>query len=77
MISSDMKANRLADIQEVLNENPHWAAAKKYNHVRIEFPNGEEKSLLFTDAEIARALTRAEKNPEDLPTVSWLRNLFD
>jgi hypothetical protein len=72
-----MKAERIADLQEVLNTNPHWAAAKKYNHVRIQFPNGEEKSLLFTDKEIENALYRASRNEEDLPKVSWLRDLFD
>jgi hypothetical protein len=72
-----MKAERIADLQEVLNKNPHWAAAKKYNHIRVEFPDGTEKSLLFTDREIENALDRASKNLEDLPKVCWLRDLFD
>ena len=69
--------NRLGDITEVDNKNPHWAAAKKYNHLRVQFPSGEEKSLLFTDKEIQNALSRADKNMEDIPKVSWLRDLFD
>jgi hypothetical protein len=72
-----MKAERLGDLQVVDNKNPHWKAASKYNHIRMEFPNGEEKSLLFTDNEIRKALIRASKNPEDIPKVSWLRDLLD
>lgn len=77
MSMSKQKAKRLGDLQEVENTNPHPAANLKYNHIRVEFPCGEEKSLLFTDAEILRALARAEKNPEDLPKVSCLRDIFD
>jgi hypothetical protein len=72
-----MKAKRLGDLQIVDNKNPHWKAALKYNHIRLQFPNGDEKSLLFTDNEIQKALTRADKNPEDILKVSWLRDLFD
>ena len=69
--------NRLGDIMTVENKLKHFAANSTYNHIRAQFPNGEEKSLLFTDAEIKKALERAKKNPEDLPLVSWLRNLLD
>jgi hypothetical protein len=72
-----MKAKRLGDLQIVDNKNPHWKAARKYNHLRVQFPNGDEKSLLFTDREIQNALDRAVKNPEDILKVSWLRDLFD
>ena len=72
-----MNAKRLGDLQIVDNKNPHWKAASKYNHLRVQFPNGEEKSLLFTDKEIQNALDRAAKNPEDILKVSWLRDLFD
>jgi hypothetical protein len=72
-----MKAKRLGDLQVVDNKNPHWKAASKYNHLRVQFPNGEEKSLLFTDKEIQNAFNRASKNPEDILKVSWVRDLFD
>ena len=72
-----MKAKRLGDLQEVDNKNPHWKAASKYNHLRVQFPNGDEKSRLFTDHEIQKALDRAAKNPEDVLQGSWVRDLFD
>jgi hypothetical protein len=72
-----VKAGRLADLQEVKNQGRAGRAATKYNHVRVQLPDGREVSLLFTDSEVIRAHNRAKKNPEDLPTVSWLRNLFD
>jgi hypothetical protein len=68
---------RIADLVKVENKQPHWAANKEYNAVRIQFPNGEEKTLLFTDSEIAKALDRAQKNSEDVPKISKLKDLFD
>jgi hypothetical protein len=76
-MSKILKAKRLGDLQKVINSNPHWAALTEYNHIRVQFPNGEERSLLFTDKEIEKASIRANKNPEDLPKVSWLHDLFD
>lgn len=69
--------NRLADLTEVVNQNPHWAALAKYNHIRVQFPDGTERSLLLTDREVQVGLDRANKNQSDLPKVSWLRDLFD
>ena len=72
-----LKAKRIGDVQRVLNKNPHWAALFQYNHIRIQLPCGEEKSILLTDKELLRGIERAEKNPEDLPKVSWLRDVLD
>ena len=72
-----VSGKRIGDLQLVENMLKKPAAAEKYNHIRIQFPDGEERHLLFTDREIRVALERADKNPEDLPKVSWLRDLFD
>lgn len=72
-----MKAKRLGDLQKVENTQKHFAANSQYNYIRVQLENNKEVSLLFTDKEIERAIARAEKNPEDLPKVSMLRNLFD
>lgn len=69
--------NRIADLTEVVNQNPHWAALKKYNHIRIQFPDGLERSILLTDRELQSGLDRANKNQSDLPEVCWLRDVFD
>ena len=68
---------RIGDFQEVENKNPHWKASPKYIHLRAQFPDGEERYLLFTAREIQNALERATKNPEDLIQASWLKDLFD
>lgn len=73
----EVKAGRLADLTEVLNQNPTGRCAYKYNHIRVQLPNGAEISLLFTDHEVRTAWLRAKKNPEDVPLVSWLRNILD
>lgn len=72
-----IKAKRIGDLQKVINKNPHWAALTEYNHIRIQFPDGCEHSLLLTDKELKKALDRANKNEEDLPTVSWIRDVLD
>ena len=69
--------NRIGDLTTVENKDKHFAANSRYNYIRVQFQNGEEAKLLFTDFEIKRALIRAAKNPEDLPDVSVLRDLFD
>lgn len=72
-----IKAKRIGDMQKVFNKNPHWAALSEYNHIRVQLADGTELSLLLTDKEVQRGIERAEKNPEDLPKVSWLRDILD
>lgn len=72
-----VKAKRLGDIEEVLNKNKHHKAASRYNHIRVQFPDGEEKSLLLTDSQVKRAVERAEKNEEDLPSKTWIHDIVD
>jgi len=67
---------RMADLQEVVNKKKVPTAASKYNHVRVVIDN-DEHHLLFTDKDVIVALERAEKNPEDLPKMSWLRDILD
>jgi hypothetical protein len=74
---TEVTAGRIADLTEVQNQNGYAMAARKYSHIRVQLPSGKEINLLFTDYEIKRARERAEKNPEDLPPVSWIRNLID
>ena len=35
------------------------------------------KCLMFTDAEVAKAAARAEKNKEDQPKQSWISKILD
>ena len=49
-----------------------------YIAVWISDWNGQNKRcILFTDAEIARAESRAQKNHEDLTKRSWISKLLD
>lgn len=72
-----VKAKRIGDIQKVDNQKPKFGANLKYNFIRVQFPDGSEVNLLFTDKEIQRAQERAAKNPEDLPKVSLFRDIWD
>ena len=77
MTKKKVDAKRLGDVESVKNMQRKFAAAARYNHVRVQFPSGEEKHLLFTDWQIKRGLERARKNPEDLPKVTWIRDMID
>ena len=76
MIGKQVKGKRLGDVEKVKNADRKFGAALKYNHIRVQFPSGEEKHLLFTDWQINLGYKRAKKNPEDLPKVSWIRDII-
>ena len=76
VIGKQVTGKRLGDLEKVKNADRKFGAALKYNHIRIQFPSGDEKHLLFTDWQIKLGLKRAEKNPEDLPKVSWIRDII-
>ena len=72
-----MKTKRIGDIVPVENTERKFGSADHYNYMRGEFPDKTELPLLFTDNEIQVAIERAKENEEDLPKVSWFRNLID
>ena len=76
VIGKQVTGKRLGDLEKVKNADRKFGAALKYNHIRVQFPSGDEKHLLFTDWQIKLGLKRAEKNPEDLPKVSWIRDII-
>ena len=76
VIGKQIKGKRLGDVTKVKNTERKFGAAFKYNHIRVQFPSGDEKHLLFTDWQINLGLKRAAKNPEDLPKVSWIRDII-
>ena len=39
--------------------------------------NGKVKALMFTDVELAKAESRAEKNKEDQVKQSWISKILD
>lgn len=76
-MNTKIKSKRIGDIQKVQNSKQHWVANSEYNFIRVQLSNGKEVALLLTDKELARAIERATKNPEDLPKTSVFRNMFD
>ena len=66
----------MTKLTKVENLKKKPAAAASYNHIYVTMPDGNKQSLLFTDTEVQRAIYRAENNPEDLPSTSWLRSWF-
>lgn len=66
----------LLSMKDALNRR-RMEAADCWYHLRVQFEGGQEKDLLFTPFEIARAMKRAKENPEDIPKVNVIRNLLD
>jgi len=60
------------------NTNRIFGSADSYIAIQVEDADGgNERCLLFTDAEIAKAEERANKNPEDLTEKGFFTNLLD
>jgi hypothetical protein len=60
------------------NKNRAFGSADKYIAIQVEDADGgNERCILFTDAEIAKAEERAKKNPEDLTEKGFFTNLLD
>lgn len=72
-----MESKRIGDVLIVENTNKITNADSEYYYIRVQMPNGEEIPLMFTDVEFKVGIDRALKNTEDLPKVSWLKNLLD
>ena len=74
-MSKRVKAGRLFKVE---NKDRSFGSAKSYNAIWVDDENGKnERCLLFTDAEILNAETRANKNIEDLTKKSFLADLLD
>lgn len=66
----------MAKMVHIQNLKKKPAAADFYNHIKVTVEDGTVRHLLFTDNEVERAIQRASKNPEDLPSTSWFRDWF-
>lgn len=63
---------------KVDNTDRKFGSAESYIAVQVEDADGgNERCILFTDAEIAKAEERAKKNPEDLTEKGFFTNLLD
>lgn len=70
-------SKRIGDVLIIENTNKITNADKEYYYIRVQMPDGSELPLMFTDSEFNEAIERAKKNPEDVPEISWIRNLLD
>lgn len=62
----------------VENTDRKFGSSENYIAIQVEDADGSnERCILFTDAEIAKAEERANKNPEDLVKKGFFSNLFD
>ncbi len=71
------KSKRIGDVLIIENTKKVTNADTEYYYIRVQMPDGSELPLMFTDNEFNNAIERAKKNTEDIPKVSWLRDILD
>ena len=60
------------------NSDRKFGSAENYIAIQVEDADGgNERCILFTDAEISKAEERAKRNPEDLTEKGFFTNLLD
>ena len=65
-------------IISVENKDRAFGSANQYLAIQVEDADGSnERCLLFTEAQIAEAQERADKNKEDLTTKGFFTDLID
>ena len=80
-----VKAGRIADariVKNVINSDDAVLGAVRdddefFYALRVQLPSGKEYPVLLTQLELAKAIQRAQNNPEDVPHVSHIREMFD
>lgn len=68
---------KMGRIIRIENSNPKFGSNSYYYQVKVKFPNGEEKYLMFTEHDLERSLYRSDNNLEDIKKTNYIRNLFD
>lgn len=58
---------RLGRFYRVKNINKKPSANKHYNMIVVDNEQGDVEELLFTDADLLRAILRRRRNKEDIP----------
>jgi hypothetical protein len=74
-MSTKVVKGRLISVE---NKDRTFGSSAYYIAVQVEDADGgNERCILFTDAEIAKAEERAKRNPEDLTEKGFFTNLLD
>jgi hypothetical protein len=69
---------RVGKLVRVKNQKAKSFSNENEEYVAVLVKSGAEvKALLFTDAELQKAVLRAEKNKEDQPKQSWISKILD
>lgn len=71
------KAKRIGDLQRVDNTQRKFGSDRSYWFARLQYPDGTEFPLLFTEKQLEVAAARAKSNPEDLLKAGIIRDLLD
>lgn len=69
---------RLGRLIRVKNKKLKTFSNENEEYITVLVKKGSgELCLMFTDSELAKAVSRAEKNKEDQPKRSWISKLLD
>ena len=62
--------------EEVDNKERKFGSSKRYYPVIVVTESGTEINALFTEDQIATAIQRGLRNPEDMPDKSFWEKIF-
>jgi IS1 family transposase len=69
---------RLGKLLRIKNQKTKTFTNENEEYVTVLVKlNRKVKCLMFTDAELSKALARGEKNKEDQPKQSWISRILD
>ncbi len=62
-----LKDAKVGKIYKIENKERYNSAAKQYNLILVENPDGNIEKLFFTNNDLLKAIDRARANQEDIP----------
>lgn len=69
---------RIGRLVRVKNQKAKTFSNENEEYIAVLVKAGDSvKTLMFTDAELSKALARGEKNKEDQPQQSWISKILD
>lgn len=68
---------RLGNLKVVTNTQNKGQESLMYTCVWVKDQSGHKMPLLLTDVELANAISRGKKNPEDIVELSFISRILD
>ncbi|NJL70116.1 MAG: hypothetical protein HC888_00275 [Candidatus Competibacteraceae bacterium] len=71
-----VKTKLNSELRQPTDDNTWKAKALRSNHLRVQFADGSQRHMLFTNAQAVRAFDRAKTYKGEMPKVTWIREVW-